>query len=122
MWLGLTFSDRADLYSRIDRRVGLMLEQGLVQEVRSLLDEGISPNATAMQAIGYKEMALHLQGEMTLGDAADLIRQRSRNYAKRQLTWFRKNENMHWLVRTPQQSASALFALARQHIPFFARD
>ena len=122
VWLGLTFSDRADLYSRIDRRVDLMLEQGLVQEVQSLLDEGISPTSTAMQAIGYKEMALHLQGEMSLDDAADLIRQRSRNYAKRQLTWFRKNQTMHWLMRTPSQTPSALFALARQHIPFFAQS
>ncbi|MBQ1264573.1 MAG: tRNA (adenosine(37)-N6)-dimethylallyltransferase MiaA, partial [Oscillospiraceae bacterium] len=122
VWLGLTFSDRADLYERIDRRVDLMLEQGLVQEVQSLLDAGIAPNSTAMQAIGYKEMAMHLHGELTLEQAADLIRQRSRNYAKRQLTWFRKNADIHWLLRTPEQTSSALFALARQHIPFFAQD
>ena len=74
-----------------------MLEQGLEAEVRRLLEAGIDPKTTAMQAIGYKEMAAALRGECTVKQAADRIKQASRNYAKRQLTWFRRNEAIRWL-------------------------
>ena len=99
LWLGLTFEPRQLLYERIDRRVELMMEQGLADEVRRLLASGVSPEATAMQAIGYKEMAAALRGELSIEEAVAQIQQSSRRYAKRQLTWFRRNPEVHWLVR-----------------------
>ena len=84
----LNYKDRADLYARIDQRVTQMSADGLFDEVRRLLDAGLSPTCTAMQAIGYKEAVLALQGELTEAEALDLIRQGSRRYAKRQITWF----------------------------------
>ena len=96
-WIGLTFRDRAKLYARVDARVDEMLEKGLEAEVRALLERGVDPKTTAMQAIGYKEMAAALRGECSVKQAADRIKQASRNYAKRQLTWFRRNEAIQWL-------------------------
>ena len=84
----LNYADRADLYARIDARVDAMEQAGLVDEVRVLLASGISPDCTAMQAIGYKEIAAFLEGKTTEREAFDLIKQSSRRYAKRQLTWF----------------------------------
>ena len=101
LWLGLDFADRAELYSRIDRRVDIMLETGLVEEIKALLFSGIPAKCTAMQAIGYKEFVDALDGKISIADAADQVRQSSRHYAKRQLTWFRRNPNMHWLIRKP---------------------
>ena len=83
----LVSSDREYLYSRIDKRVDIMMEQGLENEVRGL---SLSPHSTAGQAIGYKEIMSAFAGEMSIADAVSLIKQRSRNYAKRQLTWFRR--------------------------------
>ena len=97
VWIGLNYRDRNKLYARVDARVDQMLEQGLEAEVRRLLEQGIDPKTTAMQAIGYKEMAAAIRGECTVKQAADRIKQASRNYAKRQLTWFRRNEAIHWL-------------------------
>ena len=99
LWLGLDFARRGELYRRIDLRVGLMLEQGLVEEIRGLLADGIPEKATAMQAIGYKEFVDALDGRCTIEEAADQVRQSSRRYAKRQLTWFRRNKAIHWLIR-----------------------
>ena len=119
LWLGLDFEDRADLYSRIDRRVDVMLEAGLVQEIRNLLAEGIPPKCTAMQAIGYKEFVDALDGKISIAEAADQVRQASRHYAKRQLTWFRRNPNMHWLTRKPGADFTKILAAARQIINEF---
>ena len=119
LWLGLDFEDRADLYARIDRRVGLMLEQGLVEEIQGLLASGIPPRATAMQAIGYKEFVDALEGRCTLEQAADQVRQSSRRYAKRQLTWFRRNSAMHWLTRTPETGMAEILSMARQTFRVF---
>ena len=112
--LGLDFENRKDLYERIDRRVGLMLEQGLIEEIQGLLSSGIPEKCTAMQAIGYKEFVAALNGECTIEEAADQVRQSSRRYAKRQLTWFRRNKKIHWLIRTPGQSGQEILASARQ--------
>ncbi len=91
--------DRNDLYGRIDRRAGLMLEAGLVDEVRALLESGSLPrSSTAAQAIGYKEIIAYLDGSCTLEEAADEIRQSSRRYAKRQLTWFRRIPGIRWIT------------------------
>ena len=114
IWLGLDFENRADLYGRIDLRVGMMLEAGLVEEIRSLLDSGIPEKCTAMQAIGYKEFVAALDGQCTIEEAADQVRQSSRRYAKRQLTWFRRNQSMHWLIRHPGQDSAEILEAARQ--------
>ncbi len=115
-WLGLNFRDRAKLYARIDARVDQMLAQGLEQEVQRLLDAGVDPQTTAMQAIGYKELASALRGECTVEEAASRIKQASRNYAKRQLTWFRRNDKIRWIYpdETPDLLARALKLLARE--------
>ena len=97
LWIGLDFTDRAELYSRIDRRVDLMLAQGLLEEIQGLLDAGTPPTATSLQAIGYKEPMAALRGELTLAEAVDKIKQESRRYAKRQLTWFRRNRAINWI-------------------------
>ena len=95
--VALSYADRADLYARIDRRVDAMAEAGLFEEVQALLDEGVPPDCTAMQAIGYKEAALALRGQLSREEALALIRQSSRRYAKRQLTWFGRNPAAHWI-------------------------
>ena len=105
--IGLNTEPRQILYDRIDRRVGVMLEQGLLQEVQSLLEDGLL-EGTAAQAIGYKELLAYFRGEMTLETAADLIRQKSRNYAKRQLTWFRRDERVKWIVYNAPEAAQAV--------------
>lgn len=96
-WIGLDYINRETLYRRIDMRVEEMMARGLVDEVRRLLDSGVPANATAMQAIGYKELTAALRGEGTLPDAVAAIQQASRRYAKRQRTWFRRNGAIHWL-------------------------
>ena len=119
LWLGLDFDPRALLYERIDKRVGIMLEMGLEKEIRDLLSSGISPNCTAMQAIGYKEFVAALDGQCTMEEAADEVRKSSRRYAKRQLTWFRRNEKMHWLTRHEGDGGEEIIARARQLIRNF---
>ena len=94
----LNYKDRADLYARIDRRVTQMAADGLFREVQRLLDSGLPSDATAMQAIGYKEAVLALKGELTRDEALDLIRQGSRRYAKRQITWFGRWEGAHRIL------------------------
>ncbi len=116
LWLGLDFEDRAQLYSRIDRRVDKMLDDGLIQEVVSLLQEGIPANCTAMQAIGYKEFIDALDAKISFSEAADRVRQSSRHYAKRQLTWFRRNSQMHWLARRADDDFGKILECARQVI------
>ena len=93
----LSFEDREKLYERIDRRVDIMMERGLLGEVRALLEGGLSRESTAMAAIGYKELAEYLDGECSLEDAVQRIKQDSRRYAKRQLTWFRRYGDAKWI-------------------------
>ena len=95
--IGLAFQDRQAMWRRIDQRVDEMVAAGLEDEVRRLLTSGISPKCTAMQAIGYKEFTQALSGEMTWQEAADVVKLRSRQYAKRQLTWFGRNPNTRWI-------------------------
>ena len=93
-WIGLNFP-REELYARINKRVDLMVEQGLVEETKYLLKKyGRIPNI--VDTIGYKEIISYLDGELTLDEAKNKLKQNTRNYAKRQLTWFRKNENINW--------------------------
>ena len=119
LWLGLDFEPRALLYERIDLRVGIMLETGLEKEIRDLLSSGISPDCTAMLAIGYKEFVAALDGQCTMEEAADEVRKASRRYAKRQLTWFRRNEKIHWLTRHEGETGDEILQRARQIIRNF---
>ena len=106
--LTLAFQRREDMWDRIDRRVDRMMADGLAEEVRALLDSGVPDRCTAMQAIGYKEMAAALRGDGDTARAAEEIKLRSRQYAKRQLTWFRRNPDARWLLwgREPDLSAA----------------
>ena len=114
LWLGLDFEDRAELYRRIDLRVDIMLQAGLLEEIRDLLASGIPAKATAMQAIGYKEFVAALEGKVTIEEAALEVKQASRRYAKRQLTWFRRNKSFHWLMRQNSESGEEILEKARQ--------
>ena len=114
LWLGLDFADRQELYNRIDLRVDIMLQQGLVEEIRTLLASGIPAKCTAMQAIGYKEFVAALEGIGTIEEAAEEVKKSSRHYAKRQLTWFRRNKEMHWLTRQAGQSTDKIIEDARR--------
>ena len=89
--------ERCELYDRINRRVDIMMNEGLTDEVKMLMGRGYSPELNSMQGIGYKELIAYYDGKSTLDEAVDAIKQNSRRYAKRQLTWFRRNENIHWL-------------------------
>ena len=106
--LALAFERREDMWSRIDRRVDQMMDQWLVAEVQGLLDSGVPAKCTAMQAIGYKEMAAALLSGGDVRSAAEEIQLRSRQYAKRQLTWFKRNKAARWLLwgREPDFAAA----------------
>ncbi len=96
--IGLRFIDRQALYARINRRVDIMIEQGLEDETRRLIANGVfDSNGTAAQAIGYKELLGYINGEMTLPEAIDALKTASRRYAKRQMTWFGAKEYVHWI-------------------------
>lgn len=96
--IGLDYDDREVLYNRINRRVDAMIEAGLEGEVRSLVSRGLlSAESTAGQAIGYKEMLGYIAGDCSLGDAVEKIKLGTRRYAKRQLTWLRRNPSINWL-------------------------
>ena len=97
VWIGLRFADRADMRELIDRRVDAMVEAGLLEEVRALARSGLPRDATAWQAIGYKEFSGVLAGEATVDQAVAEVKLRSRQYAKRQLTWLRRNSAIHWI-------------------------
>ena len=119
LWIGLDFTERSELYRRINLRVGIMLEMGLIKEIEDLLASGIPAKCTAMQAIGYKEFIAALNGECTIEEAADQVRMFSRRYGKRQLTWFRRNRNIHWLIRDAHESSAEILQQARQVIREF---
>ena len=82
---------------RINKRVDLMLEAGLEQEVRSLLEQGVAPECQSMQSIGYRQMVWYLNGSMDYAAAVDKLKQATRNFAKRQITWYKKMPYIHWL-------------------------
>ena len=116
LWLGLDFTDRAELYARIDKRVDIMMAEGLIEEIEGLLANGTPPTATSLQAIGYKEPMAALRGEMTMEEAVDKIKQESRRYAKRQLTWFRRNKDLHWIYNKEPVSFDAVWKQAEKII------
>ena len=112
LWIGIDFADRQELYDRIDLRVELMVKDGLLEEIREVLNSGIPEKCTAMQAIGYKEFLDAMAGRSTIDEAIAQVQQSSRRYAKRQLTWFRRNERIHWLRREKGQTAEEIFSRA----------
>ncbi len=89
--------DRAKLYERINNRVDIMLEKGLIDEVKSILEMGYNKDLISLKAIGYKEIIMYLENEISLEEAIELIKKASRNYAKRQLTWFRRDHRIKWI-------------------------
>ena len=119
VWFGLEDADRADLYARIDSRVDRMLEDGLLDEIKGLLAMGIPEKCTAMQAIGYKEFLGALNGQCSVEIAAAQVKQSSRHYAKRQLTWFRRNPAVHWLRREKGEKNLEILTRARQILAEF---
>ena len=103
-FIGIT-RETADLQMRINARVDLMFRRGLVEEVRELLKHGLAENRTAMQAIGYRQVVEHLRGERKLPDTIELVKIRTRQFAKRQMTWFRRQAQLNWLAVQPQETA-----------------
>ncbi len=97
--IGLDYEDRQKLYDRIDKRVDLMVQNGLVGETESLIKKGLRKSPTAGQAIGYKEFYPYFDGKATLEECVDVLKRNSRRYAKRQLTWFRRNPDVRWIFR-----------------------
>ena len=117
--LTLAFQRREDMWDRIDRRVDRMMADGLAEEVRALLDSGVPDRCTAMQAIGYKEMAAALRGDGDTARAAEEIKLRSRQYAKRQLTWFRRNPDARWLLWDREPDLSAALQASTKYLSEF---
>ncbi len=95
LYIGINYRDRNILYDRINRRVDIMVENGLLEEAKDFYNT--SRDTTACQAIGYKELAPYFNGEKTLDECLESLKIETRHYAKRQLTWFRKNENINWV-------------------------
>ena len=120
--IGLDYRDRQLLYRRIEARVDAMLESGLAEEVRTL---SLDPASTAGQAIGYKEIALWLNGALSYEEAVALLKQNTRRYAKRQLTWFRRDPDTVWFYpdeTEPDALLAAALSLARAHVSRNAVD
>ncbi len=108
--------DRDKLYGRIEQRVDEMLEQGLIREVRSLMEEGLTPEDISMQGIGYKEILAYLQGKCDLETAVRTLKQNTRHFAKRQLTWFRRERDVIWLDRQEYPTDEELLGQILQHM------
>lgn len=113
--IGVCPSERQTLYDRIDRRVDQMLADGLLEETKHLLDRG-ALTGTAAQAIGYKELLGYLQGEAPLEDCVALLKQRSRNYAKRQLTWLKRDDNIHWIYYNNGEGLPSILQEATKYL------
>ena len=107
IYLGLNM-DRAKLYEKINQRVDKMVDLGLVDEVKNLLDEGLDKNSQSLKAIGYKEVISYLDGEIDFDEMVDLIKKNSRHYAKRQLTWFRRDDRIKWFDRESDRILSGI--------------
>ena len=116
LYIGLDFADRQDLRDRIDRRVDAMVQQGLLQEVRELLVSGLPREATALQALGYKQFLGVSEGKITEREAVEEVKLRSRQYAKRQLTWLRRNPAIHWISWEKEPDFSAGLQNATEYL------
>lgn len=112
VYIGLT-RNRDELYERIDKRVDLMIKAGLPDEVYSLWKNGCTRSMTSMQALGYKEIIHYIEGRCTFAEAVRILKRDSRRYAKRQLTWFGRNKEIHWINLSEISSAKELLDLAK---------
>ena len=112
VFIGLAFADRADMRALIDLRVDKMVEAGLIDEIRTLLERGLDPSCTALQAIGYKEFLSAMRGEDTMESAIEEVKLRSRQYAKRQLTWLRRNSDIFWINWEKERDFSTAIRLS----------
>ncbi len=99
---------KEDLQRRISDRVDLMFARGLVDETRRLLDRGLAQNKTAMQALGYRQVVEHLRGERSLPETIDLVKIKTRQFAKRQMTWFRRQMDLEWIELKPDDALEAI--------------
>ncbi|NLY43969.1 MAG: tRNA (adenosine(37)-N6)-dimethylallyltransferase MiaA [Clostridiaceae bacterium] len=113
--IGLTM-DRKWLYERINKRVDQMMEQGLLEEVRKLLDMGYSRDLVSMKGLGYKEMIEYIYGETSLEEAVEILKRNTRRYAKRQLTWFRKDKRIYWIEIQKSDSQEELMEKCLKYI------
>lgn len=104
--IGLT-RDRQELYDRINKRVDILMERGLLEEVKGLFDMGLTEENISMKGIGYKELIQHIEGEYSLEEAVEKIKKNTRHYAKRQLTWFRRYEKMKWFDLSAYETCGA---------------
>ena len=107
LYIGINYRDRNVLYDRINRRVDIMLENGLLDEAKDFYNT--SSDTTACQAIGYKELSPYFTGEKELGECIERLKQETRHYAKRQLTWFRKNENIKWVYPDDYENETEMY-------------
>ncbi|MBQ8767495.1 MAG: tRNA (adenosine(37)-N6)-dimethylallyltransferase MiaA [Clostridia bacterium] len=107
LYIGINYRDRNVLYDRINRRVDIMLENGLLEEAKDFYNT--SSDTTACQAIGYKELAPYFKGENQLSECVEKLKQETRRYAKRQLTWFRKNENINWVYPDDYENEAEMY-------------
>ena len=105
--------ERSDLYDRINRRVEIMFEQGLVDEVKTLLDSGVNPQCQAFKGIGYKEVIQYLEGLISYDACVDLIQKNTRNFAKRQITWYKRMPYIEWITIDKQTTSNEIFCKAR---------
>ncbi|PTX58687.1 tRNA dimethylallyltransferase [Melghirimyces profundicolus] len=116
LWIGLTMP-RKRLYERVNRRVDQMMEAGLLDEVASLYRMGYRRDLISMQALGYKELMRHLEGEISLEEAVRLVKQRTRKFAKRQLSWFRRLNEIHWFDVTRENIGEEIHSLVAGNFP-----
>lgn len=107
IYIGINYRDRNVLYDRINLRVDIMLQNGLLEEAKDFYDT--SSDTTACQAIGYKELAPYFKGEKALEECVEKLKQETRHYAKRQLTWFRKNENINWIYPDDYSDSNEMY-------------
>jgi tRNA dimethylallyltransferase len=107
---------RPALYERLNQRLEKMLAEGLVEECQNLLQMGYSPKFNALQTVGYKEVFQHLRGEISYSEMVELIKQHTRNYAKRQMTWFRKMNGVEWFDIRAEDSPERIAALIRLYL------
>lgn len=112
--LGINYRDREKLYERINRRVDIMLSLGLEEEARRVLNQALS--ITSVKAIGYKELAPYIRGEMTIEECIEKLKRETRRYAKRQITWFKRDQEINWLYADEYNSYQELFDQAVQII------
>lgn len=120
LYIGINYRDRNVLYDRINRRVDIMVENGLLDEAKDFYN--ISRDTTACQAIGYKELAPYFNGEKSLEDCLESLKIETRHYAKRQLTWFRKNENINWVYPDDYENADEMYKSVFEIIDKFLKE